>query len=187
MTSYVFAEFFQIAGHCSAALRWLPHLSARPSPLPTGAVFTGTPFVTSVIKSLIAPTPVRSPKYRCTLKASTGGATRDPPRALATSPTAPRYCLVEVVQMSASLYSTTCRPRAPRSALPRFRFSACHSFTRSSARGRLGDSPSGSRERADPLPARDSTGTDVYWATRGRRGSTRPCSAGHWFGPVMYM
>ena len=165
----------------------MPYLSARSSPPPTGAAFTGTPFVASVIKSSIAPEPFRSPKHRCILSASTGGATRDPPRALATSPTAPRYCLVKAVQMSASLYSTTCRPRASRSASPTFCFSACHSFTRSLARGRLGDSSSGSRERADPLPARDSTGTDVYWATRGRRGSTRPCSAGHWFGPVMYM
>ena len=172
-------SFFQIAGKCLAALRWLPYLSARSSPPPTGAAFTGTPFVTSVIKSLIVPKPFRSPKYRCILSGSTGGATRDPLRALATTPTVPGCCLVEVVQMSASLYSTTCRLRASRSALPSFCFSACHSFTRSSARGRLGDSPSGSHERADLLPARDSTGTNMYWATRGRRGSTRPCSAGH--------
>ena len=157
----------------------MPHLSARPNPLPTGAVFTGTPFVTSVIKSLIALKPFRSPKYRCILRASAGRATRDPPRALATSPKAPRYSLVKVVQMSTSLYSTACRPCASRSALPSFRFSACHSFTRSSARGRLSDAPSESRERADPLHARDATETKVYWATRVRRGSARPCSAGH--------
>ena len=134
-------SFFQIAGKWSAALRWLPYLSARSSPPPTGAAFTGTPFVASVIKSSIAPEPFRSPKHRCILSASTGGATRDPPRALATSPTTSRYCVDKVVQMSASLYGTTCRSRASTSALPSFCFSACHYFTRSSARGRLGDSP----------------------------------------------
>ena len=155
----------------------VPECSVQPPP--TRAAFTGTPAVTSVIKSLIALKPFRSPKYRCILRASAGRATRDPPRALATSPKAPRYSLVKVVQMSTSLYSTACRPCASRSALPSFRFSACHSFTRSSARGRLGDSPSGSRERADSPPARDSNGTNVCWATHGRRGSTRPCYAGH--------
>ena len=100
----------------------MPYLSARSSPPPTGAAFTGTPFVTCVAKSLIAPKPFRSPKYRCILRASTGGATKDLPRALATSPTAPRYWLVKVVQMSASLYSAACRPRASRSALPSFVF-----------------------------------------------------------------
>ena len=154
-----------------------------PAP-PRGAAFTGTPPVTTVINSSIAPKPFRSPKYRWICAASTGGATRDPPSTLATSPTTPLYCHVKVVQMSASLYSCTCLPRASRFFLPSFSFSACQLCTIGSACGRLSASPSGSRERADPLIVRDSTGANVCLATRGQRVLPRPGSDGHCFGPA---
>ena len=51
--------------------------------------------------------------------------------------------------------------------------------------GRLSASPSGSRERADPIPIRDSTGANVCLATRGRRVSPRHASDGHYFSPSM--
>ena len=177
-------SFSQIAGKCSEALRWLPYLSARLKSAPAGANVTGTPLVTIVIRSLMAPKPLRSPKYRRMFVASIGGATKAPPRALATSPTAPRHCLVRVVQISANLYITTCRPRGSESTVSRFFVSACHSFTRDAARDRLSDAPSGSREHADPLPVRESTGPGVYWATHGQRGSVWPCSAGPRLGPA---
>ena len=160
----------------------MSYLSARSKSALAGATFTGTPLVTIVIRSLMAPKPLRSPKYRRMFVASIGGPTKAPLKALATLPTAPRYCLVRVVQVSANLYNTTCRPRGPESTVARFFVSACHSFTRDAARDRLSDRPLGSRERADPLPVRESAGPNMYWATRGQRFSV--CSAGPRLGPA---
>ena len=150
-------------------------------PIPGGAAFTRTSQVTIVISFSMAPKPSRSPNYRCMFAASTGAATRAPPRTLAASPTTPLCCLVKVVKMSASLYSCVCVPRASRFSLPRFAFlrASCHMVRLRST------SPSGSRECADPIPIRDSTGANVCLATRGRRVSPRHASDGHYFSPSM--
>ena len=154
-------------------LRRLPYLSARSGPPPTRAAFTSTPPVTIVGRSLIAPKPFRSPQYRCILGGVyRGGYQSSPPklwlRHLRRGGTVSSKWGIYPPAYTALLADRVHRDRPYRV----FVFSACHSFTGSSARGRLSDSPSGSRERADPLLVRDSTGTNVYWATRGRRGST---------------
>ena len=187
LTPYIFAEFFpkllvnarRRFGGCRTSVRVSNRLwRGLPSP---------APLVTIVIRSLMAPRPLRSPKYRPMFAASIGGATKAPPRALATSPSTPPYCLVRVVQMSAKLYSTACRPRGSELTVSSLFVCACYSSTRGSARDRRSDSPLASRERADPLPVRESTGPNMYWATRGQRGSVWPCSAGPRLGPAECM
>ena len=129
----------------------------------------------------------RSLKCHCIRVVSSGGATGDPPSALATSPTTPLYCLVRAVQMSASLFRSVCLVRASRFFVPSLDFSACQFCAMSSVCRRRCDSPSGSCERADPQSIHESTGTNLYLATCGRRVSPRHGSNGHCMGPGMRM
>lgn len=138
--------------------------------------------MTIAISSSIAPKPFRWIKYRCNCAASTDGATRDHPNALATSSTTPLYCLVKVVfvkfmQMSPSLISRACLPCASKFSLQKFAFSACQLCTISSVCSRLSSPASGSRDRVDTLPVRDWTGANACLATRGQCVSPRHRSA----------
>lgn len=118
-----------------------------------------------------------------------GGLPKTPPKALATSPTTPRCCLVRVVQMSAGLQAYTLEQQWVRQHLPYrlFRFFCSPILYHEFGLWSTELTPSGSRERADQLPARDSAGTSGCFATRGWRVSPRYCTGSHCFCPAMCM
>ena len=164
----------QTAGKCSLALGWVLYSNARSRSAPVAAACTGIPLVSILTSSSTAPNPFKSPKHRCMCTGSISGATSDPPIARATSPTTPRLSRLTVVQMLASVYSSSSLSRASRSLFPSFYFSACHCCTKMSNRFRLRDSPLGSSERADSILSRASTEASV---------GSSDCCKGDWSYP----